>query len=438
MQRTTLWIALIVSILVSDNTRAQTEPGDRSVLRVARLIRDLGAESFDRRREAHEVLRSLGSLPREQLEQALEETNDPEVRLQARQLLEQLRIDELWEPAFFNASTAETEDASTASARLAELAQQSGNRLLVGDQYGPFKDGPVTIDASRIPFWKAVDQLCQQSGNHVRPHYDTRNPGLVVVSGAPGDYPVAYSGPLRAKLSGAKRVFIEELDYEALESDVTHTFQLNLQIMWEDRFRLVGYRSQPTLVEAITDTGEQLSSTDQASSGWNVASPGALQVSMILRMRPPTTEAQSLKTLKLHWDLVAVGDMRVFEIDDLAEKTRHVRGDLELGIESISKRQNARYDLTAVVNRLRVVPDPPEVLFHENEFELLDADDRPFLRQGQTNNLTDEGAKMKLSFVGQSSDSEPKKLRFHYPRIRSQRTLEIVFEDVPLPVGKPD
>ena len=37
----------------------------------------------------------------------------------------------------------------------------------------------------------------------------------------------------------ARRVFAEELDYEQLEAEQSHTFQLDLQAMWEDRFRLV-------------------------------------------------------------------------------------------------------------------------------------------------------------------------------------------------------
>jgi hypothetical protein len=45
---------------------------------------------------------------------------------------------------------------------------------------------------------------------------------------------------------------------------------------------------------------------------------------------------------------------------------------------------------------------------------------------------------MKLSYTGESAESAPKLLRFNYPRIRSQRDLEIVFRNVPLPAGRPE
>src|SRR5690606_4691770 len=97
----------------------------------------------------------------------------------------------------------------------------------------------------------------------------------------------------------ARRVFSEELDYEDHSSEVAHSFQLNLQMTWEDRFRLVAYRSQPELVTAITNTGVELSATQPAGSGWNVAGAGTRQLTMNLRLHPPSTEAIRLDRMVL-------------------------------------------------------------------------------------------------------------------------------------------
>lgn len=398
---------------------------------IARLIRDLGSESYEKRSQAGAELAALGEATAEQLEEATQ-SDDPEVRLRAEWLLSRLR-----EAAIWDASLAEYQAGGTVADVLAEIGKQTGNRILVGDPYGTFRDVEVTLDQPQAPFWEVMDLLCRNSGNRVRPHYDTRNPGLVVVSGSPTQYPTAYAGPLRAEITAARRVFIEELDYEKLASQFTHTFQLNLQVMWEDRFRLVAYRSQPTLVEALTDRGDLLSATQPSASGWNVASSGARQVSMSLRLHPPSTEARQLQHMTLGWELIAVGDVAVLEIDDLESRQPHVQENLSLTIEGVEKKQGSRYEVTLLVTRDLIVPDPQEILFQENDVELIDETGRLFRAQGQTNNVTPEGARMKITFTGESSDSVPKRLRLHYPRIRSQRDMQITFHNVPLPVGRP-
>jgi hypothetical protein len=209
-------------------------------------------------------------------------------------------------------------------------------------------------------------------------------------------------------------------------------------MMWEDRFRLVAYRSQPELVEALTDKKVPLSATQPAGSGWNVANQGMQQLSMELRLHPPTTQARMLETLKLRWGLIAVGDMATLEVTDFTSAKPHCQDDLELSIENMQESPGARYEMTLVAHRDLVIPEPQEILFQENDIELLDVNGRPFRKQGQTNSVTDRGARVRLSFSGESPDSKPKTLRFSYPRIRARHDLEIVFRNVPLPVGKPE
>lgn len=428
----TLPAAVVLSATLATIPTLQAQEPEGEV-RIARLIRDLGSDNYDQRQRASLALASLGSQTRKQLEAAVR-SEDPEVRLRALDLLKQIKVRDLWSPSVVT-YRCEAEQASKVVARLAEI---SGNRLLVGDQYGTFQDAPITLDYPDGPFWEVLDDLCRQSRNHVRSHYDTRNPGLVVVSGTPGQYPTAYAGPVRARITSARRVFIEELDYDELKSEKTHTFQLNLQMMWEDRFRLVSYRSQPELVEAVTDTGAQLSATQPAGSGWNVASQGTHQLSTELRLHPPTTTARTLRTLKLKWGLVAVGDMATIAIEDLASTQPHRQDDVELIVESVQESPGARYEISLVANRDLVVPEPQEVLFQENDVQLIDAEGRPFRKQGQTNSLTDRGVRLRISYTGETSESKPSRLQFTYPRIRDRHDLEITFRDVPLPVARPE
>jgi hypothetical protein len=401
-------------------------------VRVARLIERLASGSYADRVVASDELAALSVAARDQLAEAAQ-GDDPEVRLRAKQLLRKLSEDELWLPSLVDCHLKQV----SAAEGLAAIARQSGNRLLVGDEYGIFKDRPVDLDHTSAVFWLAVDELCRQTGNRVRPHFDTRHPGLVVVAGSSGKHPVAYAGPVKVQINRARRLFSEELDYEQHASEKNHSFQLDLQAIWEDRFRLVAYRLQPELVEAVTDTGSRLSG-QSTISGWNIAGPSTRQVSMNLRMQPPATTSKVLKTMRLKWELIAVGDMAYLDINDLTSTAPHFQDDVELAIEAVEIAAGPRCELTLRIISDSVVSDPADLIFCENEIELFDDQGRPFRRLGQTNTISDPAALVKVSFAGDETHSNPKRLRFHYPRIRSQRELEIVFRDVPLPLGRPE
>ena len=106
---------------------------------MARLIRQLGSDSFAGRQQAEDELARLGVATREQLEQAIE-SNDAEVRLRA-ELLRKLQLDQLWQ-----ASTVTLPAATMpVSKALAELTRQSGNQILFGDRFEPLND--VAVDA---------------------------------------------------------------------------------------------------------------------------------------------------------------------------------------------------------------------------------------------------------------------------------------------------
>jgi hypothetical protein len=423
--------AFAFAALGIQHSAVSQQPADE--IRLAHLIRNLGSDSFVERDRASAELAALGAATQRQLEEAVEHP-DPEIRLRAKELLKRLRVEELWSPAHVRYQANQVSPAEA----LVALLQLTNNRVLVGEQYGSYRDQPVDLDHDDSEYWQVMDDLCRKSGNRVRPHYDTRTPGLVLVSGVAGKNPVAYAGPVRAMVTHARRVFTEELDYEQLGTEQTHTFQLDFQAMWEDRFRLVAYRSQPELVAAVAADGTALAATHSAGGGWNIAGPGTRLISLSLRLRPPATTAKAIDTLKLRWGLVAVGDMASIEVADLDSPQPHFQDDVELIVESVQRGPGARCELTLVVVRDLVVPEPQELLFQESEVELFDAQGRAFRKQGQTNSLSELGAVMKLSYTGESADSVPKLLRFNYPRIRSQRDLVIVFHGVPLPVGRPD
>jgi hypothetical protein len=414
---------------------AQSLPPD---IRVARLVGSLGAAQSTDRDTATLELQDLGPRSRPQLEQALLDS-DPEVRLRARSLLDECLADELWTASLVYPP----EDERPASAVLAWIAGQSGNRPLLGDPYGTFVDSPIRVAHGPTTFWLAIDDLCRASGNHLRTQYDSRGGGQIVCGGPPGDYPLAHSGPLRAQITSARRMFIEEFDYSHPASEVTHTFQLHLHLTWEQRLRLLAYTTQPEVVEARTDTGQTLAILPPLQRNWNAVTPEARHIIATLRLTPPATDARRLNVLSLRWPLLAVGEPAALVASDLVAGRIYAQDDVEVTVESLQQLPSGRYEVVLIVSRDRAPPEPAEIVFQENDVDLFDASGRALRLQSQTHQFVGRGLEIRLqcgSFSGSSDVSaadRPALMRLIYPRVRSRRSLELTFRDVPLPTARP-
>lgn len=427
------WIAFLAAALLLRNADALAEPPERGEVRVARLIRELGSSDYQQRRAADAELAALARESREQLQAALN-SGDVEQRLRARRLLDRLALEELWAAGRVNLQAR----GESASKILLAAASQSGNHIHIGDPYGNFAEKTLEANYAGMSYWEVVDDVCRRTGNRIRPHYDMHTPGIVISAAAPGNYPRAYSGPVRAQITSARRVFIEELSYEEGKAELTHSFQIGLQFMWEDRFRLVGYAAQPELVEALTDTNVVIASAQPGSSSWNATSRGLRQVAANLKLNPVPVSAKSLDYLKIRWGIIAVGEPALLELDSPHPEQTASQDDLAVKIEGIEKEPSAKYTLTLNIARDLALPEPHEVLFQEYDVELLDAQGRPFRQQSQASALSERGVQLKITFVGESAESEPRKLKLQYPRLRARRDLEIVFRNVPLPASRPE
>jgi hypothetical protein len=425
-------VSCMVAILMACGALA-ADPAPRGDLRVARLIRDLGAGDFSDRQDADEQLSRLGAAGRAELERALAD-DDIEVRLRAKRLLDRLELAEIWSAGRVQLHVR----GEPASKILLALASQSGNHVHVGDPYGNFAEKPLDVDYDGISYWEAIDDVCRRTQNRVRPHYDMHTPGIVVSAGSPGSYPRAYCGPVRAQITAARRLFSEDLSYEDQKAELTHSFQFNLQFTWEDRFRIVGYAAQPELIEAVTDTQVAVSAAQPAGGGWNATSRGLRQLNAVLKLNPISVSAASLHVLKMKWGLIAVGNPAVLEMTDLGSGKPYSADDLVARVESLEPQLAGKYLLSLLVVRDMALPEPHEVLFQEYDVEMFDALGRPFRMQGQAHTLTQRGVQLKMTLVGDSPDSKPKSIKLHYPRLRARRDLELVFRNVPLPVSKPE
>lgn len=406
-----------------------------SVARVMATLDQLGDGVWRVREVAQLQLAQWGAGIRGHLEDAVQH-QDPEIRARVRQLLLPLKTQELWAGSRVTLYAHDEPATSVFTA----LAEQSGNYVVLGDQYGKFRDGTVNLDFKGELFWRALDEVCRQSGNQIRPHYDdAARPGLVVSEGLTSSGPIAYGGPVRMQITKAQRSFSEELNYSDLPPKIAHTFQLSVHTMWENRFKLVAHQAHLEVHEATTDTGTKLLATPLPFRAWSVANGGTRQLTMNMRLQPPSRAAKRLQKLRLTWGVLVVGDMSTLEVRELTSSEPHNQDDVRLVVESVEEQPVARYMVTVVITRDLVVPEPSEVAFHENRLELFDAQGRAFRSQGQSNSWTEQGARIRLTFAAEPGTvGPPWMLRLTYPRLRTEHNLEFVFHDVPLPIQMPE
>ena len=403
-------------------------------LRVARLIDQLASPSFNDRQAADVELTEIGEEGRAALEAAAD-SEDPEVRLRITRLLKQLKIEALWQgsPVRFN------NQSMLASTAIEAISQQTGNEVLVGDQYGEFADGTIDLTAPTGLFWPVIDDICRRSGNRFRPRYGNAVPGWVLIAGDLGQYPVAYAGPIRAHISSGRRVFIEQFDYEDENSETTHTLQFNVTMAWEDRFRLVAHHSKVQVLDLEADVPHHAMQQPPVEEDWQVLDSSAQQYGTTLKLTPPPPAATSLRRLSLGWDVIAVGDWSTLEIEPLTEGDLHRRDDVGLRVVEVKQTGPTRWELELAIKRMLIVPQPDDVLLVENEFEVWDQQGEPLTIQNRTRGNSSKGtARLTLACTAASEASVPARLSVHYPKIRDRRQIKIVFRDVPLPSAQPE
>ncbi len=434
-----------VSFLLFATIVSQTALSQESnpKLRVARLIDRLGSSSYARRQTAGRELLELGQPTIGPLEAAAT-GEDPEVRIRAEKLLSEIKTRRLWA----GSTVKRTGSSRMASAILKDAARTSGNRLVFGGRFDNFVDREINVQAGRVPFWKVVDDVCRQTENRLSMRRQAETGAMVIVAGKPGNYPVAYAGPMRVHLSQAKRQFSESLDYEDGTSALTHTFTIDMAANWETRCQLLAYRSDAEIVEAISDKGQRLWAAPGSYGGWNVVPTGAGQIETTLRLQPPSVKASKLKKLHIRWEFVAAGDPQTIEITDFETPRVYRSHDVELVFDRLEKQSDIRYEVTLVTSRSALIPELQDLSQIENKIVLVDDSGAKMtlhtrtvqdaeLSRRKTPFLT-EGVRMTFAFLASSADRKPAKLRFTYPRIRSRKKLDVIFRDVQLPSTAPD
>jgi hypothetical protein len=136
---------------------------DADAAHIARLVEQLGSDSFAEREAASRDLERIGAAALEALRKAAR-SSDIETRRRAEALVKKIGK-EVASREVLQAKQVHLRFKDTPlSEAVAELAKQSGYDVALDDPNSKLKERTVTLDTGEVPFWKAVDLLCRAAG----------------------------------------------------------------------------------------------------------------------------------------------------------------------------------------------------------------------------------------------------------------------------------
>jgi len=131
-----------------------------------------------------------------------------------------------------------------------QLTEQSGNAPVLAWPDGPEK--PLTFEVTDLPYWRALEKLCDLTGLALEWDNDSPIRGLGLLKSQHEKPPAVCSGPVAVRLEGVgiRRAFRPDSE----ESSLTLTFDL----LWEDRLPVES--ASVVIGSLLTKDGRRLTS----------------------------------------------------------------------------------------------------------------------------------------------------------------------------------
>lgn len=451
---------------------AQGPAGASSAPAPAALVKQLGARRYSEREAAANALEKLGREALPALREARDH-KDPEVRTRAIALTEKIEGSLLTLPTMV---TLDYRDVPLTDV-VKQLGAQAGvHLLLIPDNAVVWKSAKVTLtDAKPVPFWVAMDRLCDaarlQYRSGVGGFVTGREPGLVLALGTPSPGPVSYHGPFRVSVTGLRHhrelVFQPQGRLNGMPvrfgqpaalppppvaarpetgkpaSAISEQFVLSLHVEAEPRISLSTNRAAKIL-EAVDDEGNSLAVPNQNSptvdvmQGYQMMPVGPAAEIQVPLVHPPRIGGTikrikgvfpvSLATRKATRLVVPLAESagKTFENDDVVINIHAVKlnpathqTQVELSARPTEAQANPGMEMMIARNSV-----------NQQQLEFVDAKSRPV--PWNISGYGPEPSKMTLTLPAQDPSRVPTHLHY-YGLAKTTADIPFEFKDIPMP-----
>jgi hypothetical protein len=439
------------------------------------LVAQLGSRRYAEREAAAQVLERLGgpALPALRLARS---SRDLEIRTRASALVVRIEGALLTQPTLI---TLDFQDRPLAEV-LRAIGEQAGVKLRPVNENDPIlATRRITLREPRpLPFWNAIDRLCEAGHLHCNPmgaqtHPITREVQLTLFPlhgiSARSATPTWDTGPFRTSLvnlhyqrdvlfdQGAMiptnpgflpqvRAIAPPNPDAAAGPAINEQFSAQVQITAEPRLALT-QNGPIRVLEAIDERGQSLlfpthdGPFTQRFSGYFGMSNGST-LSLQVPLSHPSQPSRMIKRLRGSLSVTVSTrkpDPLVISLGNAAGKTFQ-NEDVTLGVQDIRNNPNTRQmsiDLSIRTNSPATAPltAPGELNFprpdtHQQQIEIVDAQGRalPWYNAGYDG----EGTRLSLTLVPQQDQATPTEIRY-YSLSRAATDVHFEFADVPMP-----
>ncbi|MGA2256027.1 MAG: hypothetical protein ABSG53_15380, partial [Thermoguttaceae bacterium] len=285
-----------------------SQPASNEALKteVAKLVRNLDADTLKERTEAEKRLIELGPAVLDMLpapESQPNETLAEAIRRIRKQLQETVAAKSV------ESSTVTLHGRFKVSKVLAEIQKQTGNTItdLPRAAGAAIPDPEITIQFEKTPFWTALDSVLDQAQLSIYPY---GQPGAVqIVPRGPHDLP--RTG--RADIEGPMRIEpVLVLAKRELRSSSPPTLQVSLEVAWEPRLQPIALKQRMANVTILDSSGGNLAVDDPQAEKEAFPRAGSSAVEMDIALAMPTQPLKEIATLKGSVQAMLLGKVETF------------------------------------------------------------------------------------------------------------------------------
>ncbi len=389
--------------------------------RIQQLIDQLNADAWAARQEAEEALVALGSSVLPHLEQAIQGSDDLEVRTRLRTILGRIERERAL------GTTRITLDLSDATLQevLAEVSRQAGAPLrLTGSQ----SDRRVSYSFRDEPFWVVIQRICRDFDLMPSDSGD-RQGGFALSRASAGQLkaPTVIHGPFLVALNKFEYSHMINLwDQETMHSRAS----LSMMVMAEPKLTILGRSYMPLVEEVTNEAGQSLEPGGVMHRGFGSGDGRIWTVNLPLSAE--AARSRKIATLKGTIDVVVQVRAQSIEVTDILNVREQ---SYSVGPRRVILHEMAQKD-GAYLLRLTVFHIPGEmaeiggVASQLKTLQLFDANGQTFQGSGMLNAQADG---LKTEFTVQfrrpssaSRDAVPTRLQWTLPI--ETRSLKIPFE----------
>jgi WD40 repeat protein len=333
---------------------------------IARWVRQLGSEEGRARQEAEEALLAVGPPALAALTAAARSGADGACK-RAAEVSDRIAIQDAVAPLRIGLKL---KDASMADA-IAALSRQAGIPL----RFTPPRpalgtpEKKVTLELADIPFWEALDRLCQAAGLSHSVHPGGSGLTLHFFDGPPArSGEISYPGPLRMQVDGITYYHRLGLPDTRRNSTEASTMQVSLMTEPGARILLVGV---PRVSEATDTAGQALEGWQKVPGFYNLIAWQPVQ--QAIPFQAPRKRGGQLQHLKgvLPVDVMVRRRNLVTATELSANRAFPGEDGLRLTVQDVQEQFN-QLTITLVITGPRDWRKAPQ----RQDFELVDAQGR--------------------------------------------------------------